>query len=106
MGVERHHENQHGRRGAPPKLTLVGRLETTLDGRPVGLTGDDCNLIIDVGHVRTWLTLRRVWTPLSKHVRPWFARSGMRLMVRTRWFGSVELLPNPPYLVRLALGRC
>ena len=71
----------------------------------MGLTGDDRNLIIDVGHVLTWLTLRRAWPALSKHVRIWFARSGMRLVIRFRWFGSVELLPNPSYLLRVVLPR-
>lgn len=105
MGFEWHDEDPHGRSWAPPKLTLVGRLDATLAGRPLTLEGDDRNLIVDVAHIRPWLKLRRAWTPLSNHFRRWLDCFGIRLLVRFRWFGSVELLPNPPYWIGLVFPR-
>jgi len=83
---------------------LAGRIDGKVDGRPVSLVVEGQNLILGVGHWRSLLTLRHTrW--ILKLLRPFVARSDIRLLVRIGWLGSVEVLPDPAFLIRLILPR-
>ena len=103
MGFERDDEDPHRGTGATPKLTLAGRIDGTVDGWPVSLVAERRNLVLDVGRFRTLLTIRRGGRSTFSPIRSFLAWSDIRLLVRIGWLGSVEVLPNPSYLVRLML---
>ncbi len=58
-----------------------------------------------VSGVRTLFALRRLWRPAAAPLRTALAVANLRLLVRVGWFGTVELLPDPPLLARLTLPR-
>ena len=60
MGLERWHEDSYQRPIQPPKLTLVGRLAGTLDGRPWSLNSDGALLSIAVADIASVLKMRRM----------------------------------------------
>ena len=60
MGLERGHEDSNQRPIQPPKLTLVGRLAGTLDGRPWSLDSDGALLSIAVADIASLLKMRRI----------------------------------------------
>jgi hypothetical protein len=81
---------------------MAGRLDGFLNGRPVSLIAQDGNVTLN-SDLRSLLGLRRHWCSM---VQPLFAilgRADIRLSVRVRWLGEVEVFPRPQYLVRLFL---
>lgn len=105
MGLEWGCEGPHGRSGPTPKLTVAGRIDGEVDGRPVSLTAERQTLVFSANSVRTLLTLRRSWRSMVQPLRALLTRSDVRLLVRVGWLGGVEVLPNPSYLVRRLLPR-
>ncbi len=105
MGPEWDCEDPHGRIGPTPKLTMAGRIDGEVDGRPVSLTAERQTLVFSAKSVRTLLKVRRSWRSMVQPLRALLTRSDVRLLVRVGWLGSVEVLPNPSYLVRRLLPR-
>lgn len=105
MGFEWYHENPHRGIQSNPKLTLAGRIDGRVDGRPVSMVVEGQNLVLEVGYLRTLLTLRHSSRSILKLLRAFVARSDIRLLVRIKWLGSVEVLPDPALLIRLMLPR-
>ena len=103
MGSERDDEDPHRGRGATPKLRLAGRIDGMVDGRPVSLVAERQDLVLTVERWRTLLTIRRSSRSLIQALREFLTRSDIRLFVRIRWLGQVEVHPNPSYLVRMLL---
>ena len=104
MGAQRHGEDPHPRPGPNPKLTLAGRLDGFVNGRPVTMLAEGRNITLVTG-VRTLFALRRLWRSTVAPLRTALAVPNLRLLVRVGWFVTVELLPDPPLLARLALPR-
>lgn len=80
---------------------MAGRLDGFLNGRPISLIAQDGNVTLN-SDMRSLLGLRRRWSSMQ----PLFAilgREDIRLSVRVRWLGEVEVFPRPQYLVRLFL---
>jgi len=105
MGLEWDCENPHGGIGPTPKLTMAGRIDGEVNGRPVSLTAEGQTVVFSAKSVRTLLTLRRSWRSMAHLLRALLTRSDVRLLVRIGWLGSVEVLPNPSCLVRRLLPR-
>ncbi len=103
MGPERDAENPHQESGQRPKLTVAGRLDGHVDGRPVSLIAEDCDLTLDVGNIRNLLRLRRCWRAAVQPLRTFPLRADIRLLARLGWFGKVELFPSPNFLIRMVL---
>jgi hypothetical protein len=103
MGPERHPESSHEGSRQKPKLSLAGRLDGHLDGRPVSLVAENRDLVLHAGRIRTLLTLRRSWKSTVQPLRAVLGRAEIPLMLRIGWFGKVEVFPNPIYLIRLLL---
>jgi hypothetical protein len=103
MGSDWDHEDPHRGRGATPKLRLAGRIDGMVDGRPVSLVAERQDLVLTVGRWRTLLTIRRTSRSLIEPLRAFLTRSDIRLFVRIRWLGRVEVNPNPSFLVRMLL---
>ena len=103
MGIEWDHEGPYGRIRSCPKLTLAGRINGSIDGRPVTFVAERENLVFEVREWRTLLSARHGLRSIVKPLRAFFSRSDIRLLVRIRCLGSVEVLPNPAFLVRLIL---
>ena len=105
MGPERDDEDPDRGRGSTPKLRLAGRLDGEMDGQPVSVVMESQNLVLTVERLRTLLTIRHGCRSLVEPLRAFLTRSDIRLIVRIRWLGAVEVLPNPPFWVRMLLPR-
>lgn len=108
MGAQRHRKDPHPRPGPNPKLTLAGRLDGFVNGRPVSLVAHDDGITLVPGGVGTLLTLfrlRRSWRLVAGPLRRVLDRTNIRLYVRIGWFGRVQLLPDPGLIFRLTLPR-
>lgn len=103
MGPERDDEDPHWGHGSTPKVRLVGRVDVLVDGRPASLVAQRHDLVLTVRHWRTLLTIRRCTRSMIQPLRAFLARSDIRLFVRIRWLGRVEVHPNPSFLVRMVL---
>ncbi len=103
MGSDRDHEDPHRRGCSTPKLRLAGRIDGMVDGRPVSLVGEKQDLVFTVRSWRTLLTIRRSSHSLIQNVRAFLTRSDIRLFVRIRWLGRVEVHPNPSFVVQMLL---
>ncbi len=103
MGFERDDEDPHRGRGSTPKLSLAGRIDGIVNGRPVNLIAERQELLLTVRHWRTLLTIRRQVHSLTSALQALLTRSNIRLFVRIRWLGRVEVHPNPPILVRMLM---
>lgn len=99
MGAERHREDPHLRPGPIPKLTLAGRLDGFVNGRPVSLVADGDTVTIVPGSTGTLLALMR----MRRSWRQVLVRTNIRLYIRVGWFGRVQLLPDTSPLLRLFL---
>ena len=84
---------------------MAGRLDGYVNGRPVNVVAENRVLTLGVGKVTTLLTLRRSWQSFIQPLRAVLERAGIRLVVRTRWLGTVEVFPNPNRLLRLLLPK-
>lgn len=105
MGTQWDYEDPHCGPGQTPKLTLVGRLEGSLDGRPVSLVGENRDLTLRADDFRTLLTLRRWGNSASRPLFAALARADLRIFVRFGRIGAVEVFPNPTPLVGLIFKR-
>lgn len=103
MGPERNDEDPHRGRGSTPRLSLAGQIDAVVDGRRVSLIAERQNLVLTVGDWRTVLTIRRSSRTLIQTLHKCVTRSDIRLFVRIRWLGKVEVHPNPRFLVRMLL---
>jgi hypothetical protein len=74
-----------------------------VDGRPVSLVGEKQDLVFTVRSWRTLLTIRRSSHSLIQNLRAFLTRSDIRLFVRIRWLGRVEVHPNPSFVVQMLL---
>lgn len=104
MDLERDHEDPYLGSGPSPKLSLVGRLDGKIDGRPVSLVAENHELVLAADNLRTFLTLRRTWKA-SMPFRSVIERVGIRVLVRLRWFGTTEVFPKPNHLISFLLPR-
>lgn len=84
---------------------LVGRLDGEIDGRPLSLVAKNGELVLAVDKLRTLLTLRRMWKVSLLPLRSVFERVGIRVLVRSRWFGLMEVFPKPHYLISFLIPR-
>jgi hypothetical protein len=105
VGPERDDEDPHPGPGPRPKLSLAGRLEGTIDGRPISLVTEGRDLLLRAGSLATLLALRKSWQATVPPLRALLQQGGFRLLARAPWLGKVELFPNPNFLVRLFLPR-
>jgi len=86
-------------------MSLAGRLEGYLDGRPLSLVAENREITLIAGRLRTLLALRRNWRAFGQLRRYFLQPDGIRIVVRMRWFGKVEVFPRPNFLTRLLLPR-
>ena len=105
MGFERDDEDSHFGSGPSPKLSVVGRLDVEIDGRPSRLIAENCELVVVANQLTTLLTLRRTLKVNQFSLQRAFERVGLRVLVRSRWFGTMEVLPRPHCLIRALLPR-
>ncbi len=105
MGPERDVENPHRRRGSTPKLSMAGQIVGVVDGRPMSLTADEQDLVLTVHHWRTLRTIRRCSRSLLQSLHTLGTRSDIRLFIRIRWLGRIEVHPKQPFWVRMLLPR-
>lgn len=106
MGAARHREDPHPRPGPNPKLTLAGRLDGFVNGRPVSLVADGDSVTLVPGGTSTLLALmrlRRSWRHVAGWLRQVLVRTNIRLHVRVGWLGRVQLLPDTSPILRLFL---
>ena len=82
---------------------MAGRLDGSVDGRPVSLLAEDQNISLFVNRFRTLFTFRKSWRTTLPALRTFLRATNFRLLVRVKWFGYMELFPRPSLLFRLFL---
>jgi hypothetical protein len=103
VGDDRQTQDQHKQRSEDvPKLTLAGRLEGTLSGGPVEIVAEGRELLIVLPSLSSaWRVRRFVDTllPSMRQLRRWGVL--LRVQIGARW--TLQVLPKPHFLIRLAL---
>lgn len=82
---------------------MAGRLDGFLDGRPLSFVAEHGTVTLSSDNLSSLLKVRRSWRTM---VQPLFAileRADIRLFVRLKWLGRIEVFPRTKYLVRLFL---
>jgi hypothetical protein len=105
VGLERDDEDPYHRSGPSPKVILVGRLVGEIDGRPVSLVAENGEVVLAADKLRTLLALRRTLKTTMSPLRRVLRTFGLRVLIQSRWFGTVEVLPKPNYMIRFLLPR-
>jgi hypothetical protein len=83
---------------------MVGRLDGFLDGRPLSLVAEDGAVTLNSDNLTSLLKLRRIWRTRVQPLLTIVEREDIRLLVRVRWLGNIEVFPRPNYLVCLFLS--
>jgi hypothetical protein len=81
---------------------VTGQLRGSIDGRPVIIEGEDEHIVLRVSDLRSAWRLRRRIPPGIPRLRRVLQERRLRLDLRIRDGRSIQLLPNPGLLVRLA----
>lgn len=108
MGAERHRQDPHPRSGHSPKLTVAGRLDGFVNGRPMSIVAEDHQVTIVPGEFGALLELykiRRSWRSVVGPLRIFFHKANIRLFVRVGWFGRVQFFPDSGLLSRWLLSN-
>ena len=100
MGPERDPEDPYLETGSNPKLSLVGRIEMTVNGRPVSLIAREDHIVVQSTSLRALFSLWSDTTMVRRTIRSGLQTARIRMMVSLGWFGSVEIFPNTPTLLR------
>lgn len=99
MDPQRDDENQYPGAKPRPKITLVGCLEGTVDGRPVRIVAANGNLTVDLQFI-SLLAMRRSRHGIPPSVDALLRFAHLRLCIRVGWLGFVEVSPYPSVLTR------
>jgi hypothetical protein len=103
MGDERDSQDPLKGPEQSPKLSLAGRIDGSVCGRPFSLTAENRVVTLAVDRFGTLVSFRRSWQSAIQPLLELFRRAGLRLVVRVPWLGTLELFPNPGCLTRLLL---
>ena len=86
-------------------MSLAGRLDGYMDGRPLSLVAENREITLIARRLRTLLALRESWWAFGQLLGNFLQPAGIRIVVRMKWFGNVEVFPRPNFLTRLLLPR-
>ena len=86
-------------------MSLAGRLDSYLDGRPLRLVAENREITLIAARLRTLLALRGNWRAFGHVLHNFLQPAGIRIVVRVKGFGKVEVFPRPNFLTRLLLPR-
>ena len=103
MGSDRYDENTNAGFESGPKLIMAGRLDGFVDGRPVSFVANDGDLTLVVNNFGTLFTLKRSWPGARRGLLAFLKATNVRLRVRVKWFGEVEVFPRAHFLIRFVL---
>lgn len=103
MDPDRDGKDQDCGQGPEPKLSLAGRLDGFLAGRPVSLVAEGRAITLISDNFSSLLKLRRSWRRVLRPLLATLEREDIRLVVQTKWLGRIEVFPRPKYLVRVFL---
>ena len=79
---------------------MVGRIDGSIDGRPIQVHADGHSLTVRLSSLRTIARMRDVWAPLRTMLDVLGDRSKMRITVRVPWLPAVDVHPRPSAVVR------
>lgn len=91
MGSERHDEDPHEGPRHPPKLTLVGRLDGTLDGRPWSLEAEEGIVAFTVAGLTSLLIARRALRQRHRVLSPLVSSLDAQFRINCGRWPSVTL---------------
>ncbi len=103
MGPQRRRQDPHEQRHSP-KLSMAGRLDGSIDGRPFIFRADGDLATFSTPHLRALWKLRRHRKLLGSLRRAAEYTGNFKLMASLPWLGRVEIYPRPGLLVRLILS--
>ena len=82
---------------------MAGRLDGFLNGRPFSLVAEDGTITLNSDNLSSLLKLRCIWRTVVEQLSAILEQEDIRLLVRVRWLGKIEVFPRPKYLVRMFL---
>lgn len=100
MGAAWNAQDPHAGHGYAPKLIVAGRLDGTVDGRPVVIQADESGLLVAIPAVTTAWVARQsagALVPLLQSL----GRLGIPLRVRVAGFVTIGVLPTPSATARI-----
>ncbi len=100
MDSDRDAEDSHARRGHVPKLSLVGRLDGTLDGRLVTFVADGESATLRFTSLLGALSLGRCWPNIRSLLRG-LVPSGFAVRVKLPGLPTATVFPRPSLFARL-----
>lgn len=86
-------------------MTLVGRLQARVDGRPITIIGEPGGLLIQTDRLSTLWRARSSWPAFRKPLQTLHELFNTRVVVQ--WPGQRRTVvhPAPPWYVRLFLPK-
>ncbi len=103
MDSQWHHQDPHPRFGSRPKVTLAGRIDASINGRPFSLIASDQDLVLTTNDLKTLLNLKGQWPAFGSLLRRFFSVTETRLLIRYKRLNSIEVFPRPARFVRWIL---
>lgn len=84
---------------------MVGRLQVSVDGRPIMLLAENQKLTICCNGIFSALKLRRSGGHHFRVLQQLFKISGIHLLIKIGWLGSFELFPKPSFGIGFIVPR-
>ena len=105
MDPQWHHQNPHQRRRQRPKLTSAGRIDATVDGRPLEILAEGADILIRVPNLKTALALRKQSADTVRMADALLTSVGGRLRVKVSALPEMTVSPRRGVLARLVMPR-
>lgn len=104
MASQRHHEDPHPGQGISPKLAIVGRLDTTIDGRRLRIDGSEQAVRLTFDSLRDGWRIAQAFRLVSAAAVETAGDYNLRVEVALGRLLVLPLSPTPHWALRALVG--